>query len=453
MRTTLAGLLLLLAPGLMAQQVAITNVTVVDIVSGTLRPGETVLVHQGTIAAVGRGLTVPPTADVVDGTGRFLIPGLWDMHTHLAMAGREALSILLAHGVTGVRDMGGDGPRVLSWRDSIAAGALMGPRVVSSGNVVENGPWLRAVLGLFQQIDAPAMRAQLAERHPIDSTGDVAGIVAAFRASGADFIKIRNFPALPVYQSLAAAARAAGLTLAGHAPPMPMLGAVSDAGFASVEHAFTAVDGERLVPGFSTMADTTARALRRRLAANGTAWNPTLVVMAMRLVPDSARERLMTDTTGRTDARLRMVSPTLRASWRAEHAVERMMPPVDWAEIDRATRQDVRRFTEDGVTLLAGTDLGSTGIIPGDALHEELALMVAAGLSPREALATATVHPARVLGRGGRSGQVTPGMDADLVLLAANPLDDITATRRIHGVMAGGRWLDRAALDRVLGVR
>lgn len=79
--------------------------------------------------------------------------------------------------------------------------------------------------------------------------------------------------------------------------------------------------------------------------------------------------------------------------------------------------------------------------------------MVAAGLSPREALATATVHPARVLGRGGRSGQVTPGMDADLVLLAANPLDDITATRRIHGVMAGGRWLDRAALDRVLGVR
>lgn len=449
----LAGLLFLATPGLRAQQVAITNVKIVDVAAGVVHSGETVLIRDGKVAAVGTHLAVPSGAQVVDGRNRFLMPGLWDMHTHLAMAGRQSLPTLLAYGITGVRDMGGEGVRVLAWRDSILAGTLAGPRVVSSGNVVESGPWVRAVLGLFDRIDAPAMRAQLRERLPIDSAGDVPGIIAAFRASGADFIKIRNFPSLPVYQALAAAARTAGLTLAGHAPPMPMLGAVSDAGFASVEHAFLGMDGERLVPGFSTLPDSAAQALRCQLARNGTAWTPTLVVLAMRLVPDSARERLMTDTTGRTDPRLRLVSPTLRGSWHAEHAVERLMPPVDWAAIHRATREDVRRLADDGVTILSGTDLGSTGIIPGDALHEELAALVAAGLSPRDALATATVHPARVLGRGGRSGQVAPGMDADLVLLDANPLDDISATRRIRGVMAGGRWLDRAVLDRFLGVR
>lgn len=446
----IAGLLLLLAPALGAQQVAFTNVGVVDVAGGVARPGETVLVADGRIAAVGRGVAVPASATVIDGTGRFLMPGLWDMHAHLAMAGREALPVLLAHGVTAVRDMGGDGRRVIAWRDSIARGRMVGPRIATSGNIVEHGPWLRAVRELFQQIDVPAMRTQMQERLSIDSIGDVPPIVAQFTAAHADFIKIRNFPAPPIYAALARAARDAGLTLTGHAPPMARVGDVSDAGFASIEHAFVGVDGERPVPGFATLSDSAATALRGRLARNGTAWTPTLGVMAMRLVPDSARQRLIDDTAGTSDPRLHLVSRTLRGSWRAENTVERMLPPVDWTDIQRASVGDVRRFADAGVTLLAGTDLGSTGIFPGDALLGELAALVAAGLTPREALATATLNPARVLGRADRSGQVAPGMEADLVLLDANPLERIGATRAIRGVMAQGRWHDRKALDRFL---
>jgi imidazolonepropionase-like amidohydrolase len=394
--------------------------------------------------------SAPAGTRIVDGTGKYLIPGLWDMHVHLSMAGREALPVLLAHGVTAVRDMGGNGRTVLAWRDSIAAGTLDGPRIKAPARIVESGAWLRRVVGAVRTLNQPELLAELESRFALDTAADAPRIVDSLQRMGADFIKIRNFPSPATWFAFARAAREAGLMVAGHGPPAEFLGVVSDSGFASFEHSLIAIRQAKLVPALGTMPDTAQAALIRRLARNHTAWDPTLVTGKVRFIADSAKRRMIDDSTGATDPRLRLVGPTLRREWRAGLALEGASQPDDWAAVEAEARQSVRRFADAGVLLLTGTDLDVITLVPGLALHDELALLVEAGLTPREALAAATRNPARVMGLEGTVGAVAPGQLADLVLLDANPLDDIRATRAIRGVMAGGHWHDRAALDRFL---
>lgn len=435
------------------QPVAITNARVVDVASGQVRPGQTVVISGGSITAVTTGGATPAGARVIDGTGKYLVPGLWDMHVHLSMAGREALPVLLANGITAVRDMGGNGPTVMAWRDSVLAGRLDGPRIKAPGQIVESARWLNAVIGRVEPLNQPGLLAELRSRFAIDSLPDGPRIVDSLRRLGADFIKIRNFPSPPAYFSFARAARAAGLPVAGHGPPVEFLGVVSDSGFASFEHSLIAIRNAKLVPAFGTLPDTAQDALIRRLARNSTAWDPTLVSGRVRFIPDSAKRRMIDDSTGASDPRLRLVPPTLRQEWRAGLALEGASQPDDWGAVEQEARQLVRRFADLGVTLLAGTDLGVITLVPGFALHDELELLVDAGLTPREALAAATINPARGMGLSGNMGMIAPGQAADLLLLDANPLEDIRATRAISAVMANGRWYDRATLDRMLRLR
>lgn len=440
-----------LAQAAQAQQpVAITNVQVVDVAAGQVRPGQTVVVSGSTITTVAAGRATPAGARIIDGGGKFLVPGLWDMHVHLSMAGREALPVLLANGVTAVRDMGGNGPTVMAWRDSVLAGRLNGPRIKAPGQIVESARWLNAVIGQVEALNQPGLMAELRSRFAIDSVPDGPRIVDSLRRLGADFIKIRNFPLPAAYFSFARAARAAGLPVAGHGPPVEFLGDVSDSGFASFEHSLIAIRNAKLVPAFGTLPDSAQEALIRRLARNGTAWDPTLVSGRVRFIPDSAKRRMIDDSTGASDPRLRLVPPTLRQEWRAGLALEGISEPDEYGAVEQEARQLVRRFADLGVTLLAGTDLAVITLVPGFALHDELELLVDAGLTPREALAAATINPARVMGLSGSMGAIAPGQAADLLLLDANPLEDIRATRAIRGVMANGRWYDRAALDRLL---
>lgn len=442
--------LALLAPAAQAQQpVAITNVRVVDVTTGTAGPAATVVLTGNTISAVGK-VAIPSGSRVINGRGKYLIPGLWDMHVHLSMAGREALPVLLANGVTAVRDMGGGGGTVMGWRDSVAAGTLVGPRIKAPGQIVESQRWLSNVIRRVEPLNQPGLLAELKSRFPLDSAGDGPRFVDSLKRLGADFIKIRNFPAPPTYFAFARAAREAGLPLAGHGPPAEFLGVVSDSGFASLEHSLIGIQNSKLVPAMSTMPDSAQGDLIRRFARNGTAWDPTLVSGRVRFIPDSAKQRMVDDSTGATSPVLRFVSPQLRQAWRAGLALEGASRPDDWTDIEGQARRDVRRFADLGVTILAGTDLGVVTLVPGFALHDELELLVAAGLSPRQALAAATINPAKVMRLGAAMGAIAPGQVADLVLLDANPLEDIRATRAIRGVIANGRWYDRAALDRML---
>jgi hypothetical protein len=177
-------------------ELALSNVTVIDIATGSRAPGSTVLIRGNRISAVGpsASVTIPSGARRVDGGGKFVIPGLWDMHLHLSMTGRSALALLLANGVTGVRDMGGIYARVRPWRDSVARGTIAGPRIFTAGPIVERGNWIRAVRGLGERLKQPGLIAEMDRRLPLDSVSDGPRMVDSLARLGVDFIKIRNFP-------------------------------------------------------------------------------------------------------------------------------------------------------------------------------------------------------------------------------------------------------------------
>ena len=448
-------LLVLLAtvlPGLaQPDPLALTNVTIIDVANGRRVPGQTVIVTGSSISAVGPSVPVPSGAKRIDASGKFLIPGLWDMHVHLSMIGRSSLALFLANGITGVRDMGGNPITVLAWRDSVAAGTLVGPRIKAPGNIVESARWLNNVIGRVEKIDQPELLAELKRRFALDTPADGPRVVDSLVRLKADFIKIRNYPSPEAYAAFARAARERGLRIAGHGPLAPQLGVVSDAGFASFEHSLIGVHDGKLVDAFDGMPDSAQRALIRRFATNGTAWDPTLVSSRTRFVPDSALNRIVADSTGATDSLLRYVSPVLRRDWRASRALAAVSSNDDWGPVYRANLRDVRRMADLGVTILAGTDVAVITLVPGFSLHEELELLVAGGgLTPREALAAATLNPARVLGLTDRTDLIAATLPADLVLLDRDPLADIRATRSVRAVVAGGRYYDRAALDRLL---
>ncbi len=424
---------------------AIIGVSVVDVREGRTVSDQTVLVRGERIVAIGpRGsVAVPTDADRIDGQGRFVMPGLWDMHVHLSYAGRESLEAFLRHGITGVRDMGGTGP-IIAWRDSVAGGALRGPRIVAAGPVLESARWIQFVT---ERDDADsAFVREIRSRLALATPEDAVVAVDAIQRTGADFAKIRNYPPGPAYFALARTLRARGVRLAGHAPPLSAVGIVSDSGMGSFEHSVLAAEAGGLREAFSTLSDSARRALMQRLARNGTAWTPTIVTGLARSVPDSTWRRMLADSLGAKDSRMRDVAATLRDNWRDGLRMRATDPDTstDWATIESASARQARAMRDAGVVILAGTDVGVLGIVPGWSLHEELEMLVRrGGLSPTEALRAATMDAAAVAGLAGQVDEVVMGQAADLVLLDANPLVDVAATRRIRAVVLRGAVLPR----------
>jgi cytosine/adenosine deaminase-related metal-dependent hydrolase len=427
---------------------AIVGVTVVDVDRGTRVENQSVVMQGDSIVAIGPAgsVRVPAGAREVRGAGKFLIPGLWDMHVHLSMAGREALPLFLANGVTGVRDLGGD-PITLRWRDSIAAGTLLGPRVKAAGIIVEHAGWLARILPVVRSQNLPA--GELERRFAVGSPNDAERAVDSLARLGADLIKVRNHPPPDAWFTLLRAARRRGLPVAAHAPEMASIAATLDSGVTSLEHFALARSGGALVEGFSSLTPDARRDLYARFGRTGTALAPTFVSALSRLISDSALARIIEDTLGLGDSRLRRVGPTLRATWR-EMLRQRQGAPdgINWEPIQRAAERQVREASDAGVLIVAGTDMPVPPLMPGYSLIDELELLVRdVHLSPLQALQTATINAAKAQRLEGRSGRVAVGYHADLVLLDGDPLQDISALRRIHMVVARGRPHQRQAID------
>ncbi|HET6602606.1 MAG TPA: amidohydrolase family protein [Xanthomonadaceae bacterium] len=428
---------------------AIRAVTVVDVVAGAHVGPRTVLVVDGRIAAVGARdeVQVPAGAVVIDGAGRYLIPGLVDMHVHLFNnhSGRPhndwAFPLYVAHGVTGVREMWvqpGSMDVVAGWRRQVEEGALVAPRVLAAGS-----------------------RVQEAAPH------DARRAVRELARAGVDFVKV--FSRIPPQGWRAALAEAArrGLPVAGHVPAQVRLLDAAEAGQRSNEHltqvheACTSIQDELLAEragldperlGTRMQAQETrvlaafdalqCRTRARRLAATGQAQVPTLVMARMELA--------LLDPAHATDPRLNLLREDERARWQR---ILGQLGPVDAALARQrweVTRRIVGILHRAGVPLLAGTDSPMPLVYPGYALHEELALLVESGLTPVEALRAATIGPMRWLGLEAEAGSIEAGKRADLVVLDADPLADIAHTRAIHAVVLAGRLHDRGALDAML---
>lgn len=425
------------------QALAIVDVTVIDGTGGPVRPHMSVVVRNGRIVAVdsaGR-VNVPGDARVVHAGGRFLIPGLWDAHVHLSKAGERALELFLANGVTSVRDAGGDAAVVARWRSEIAGGARVGPRIRMAGPILEDAARVRGMQGRTIE---PVARY----RAPVADTVDAGRVVDSVARLGADIVKVRTAPSRETFLAIGRAARRAGLPLAAHGDIVPVEDMLA-AGQRSIEHA--------IYPPLQRRDSATRARLVRELARAGVAIVPTLVnYYEWLIVPAGDARKLVEDTAGALDPRRRYVSGYLVEDWR-EQARERghvrdVLLRWYMRRAFRGVLADHREMHRAGVRMLPGTDVGVALMYPGFSLHDELGYFVdRIGMTPMEALLSATRVSADFAGMADSLGTIAAGQLADLVLLTGDPLADVRNTRRIHAVVARGELLDRAALDRLLG--
>jgi hypothetical protein len=440
---------------------AITNVQVVVVRTGALLEGRTVVLSGDRIQSVGpaNSESIPPDAVVIDGSGAYLIPGLWDMHGHLRGNGTPPwlttdwlMPLILAHGVTGVRDMNSDcdspeqGPVCLDqmkeWQASVEEGKLVGPRIVALSSFLINPPWEYTL-----------------------SEEEARGFVRAMHGMGVPNLKIYDRLSPEALGWMADEAASLGLGVWGHVPLRITAREASAAGLRSLEHArdflFDCFPGSSEFRRNATSSTPSVEFMRRMveehdavqctavfrdLASHGTWYVPTHVTRR--------RDAFAGDPTFRSDPRTRYIFPIIQADFLGH--MDRVVA-ADSADNGRTFQDFYRKGLEitgaahqAGVRILVGSDAPDPYVFPGSAVHDELAELVAAGLSPAEALRAATWNGAEFLGLTQEYGSIEPGKRADLVLLEGNPLEDIQNIRRIRSVIFGGHHIDRNGLDRLL---
>ena len=421
--------------------IAITGVSVVDGSSVNARANQTVIIRGNRIESIGSAAQarVPAGARVVDGRGKFLVPGFWDMHVHTAIAGgRPLLSLYVANGVTGVRDMAGDWDTLRTWRGEIARGSLVGPRIVASGPYLEGG-----------DVPIPHLNA----RNPAEARVGVDSLATL----GVDFIKIHSQLNAESYFAIARRARERGIVFAGHVPRVVGSAAASDSGQKSIEHLLaipaecTVADSIALQPRFTVQgalgrcSSENLAPLYARFVRNGTYVTPTFTAQVEvaywpnRSVPgDSVAHYLPA-----------AVRDYVAEIFPMPDRIPRNADSTGRAMLEKRLRQ-VAAMQRAGVRILTGTDAPLRNSPPGFGLHEEMQLLARGGMTPLEVLRAATIEPARYLGMLDSAGTVAAGKLADVVLLDANPLVDIGNTRRISAVVANGRLFAGKDRERLL---
>jgi imidazolonepropionase-like amidohydrolase len=412
-----------------AVDTAIVNVNVLTMRSADVLPRQTVLVKAGRIAAIGSaGRLLPePGMRIVDGNGGYLLPGLADMHVH-SQGNPMSLLLFLANGVTTVRQMSGL-PVYIEWAQRAAAGEILAPDLYSTG----------PILGEARAPEGAAANPE-----------GLAALVQAQHAAGYRAIKPYTYLSAPDYRAALTTAKRLGMYAVGHVPySVGTVGAI-EAGQDEVAHVhsfhqdyFRDFDPAHVFREYAVdeaFGERAAPLLRRA----GTAVTTTLIVdQALADAQDVdayiGRPEMAFETPGAA-ALMRSTEWTFRRLWPRDYLTRVYLP-----HLFRLTRT----LGQNGVLLVLGTDSGVTGMLHGFSAHRELQLLVQAGLSPYEALLTATRNAAAAAGSEDW-GAIEPGRRADLLLLRDNPLENIGNTRRIAGVMKRGRWLDRGELDRLL---
>ncbi|HEY9227615.1 MAG TPA: amidohydrolase family protein, partial [Gemmatimonadaceae bacterium] len=416
------------------QPLAITHVAVIDGRDSTPKREQTVIVRGGRIAAVGPSASVatPGDARIIDGRGKFLIPGLWDMHVHtVVVAGRDLLRLYVVNGVTGVRDMAGDWDTLRTWRREIDAGRLVGPRIVASGPYLEGG-------------DVPI--PHLLTRNAAEGRAGVDSLVKL----GVDFVKVHGQLTPETYFAIARRARERGIAFAGHVSRAVGSEAASDSGQRSIEHLLaipapcTPAESVALAPRFPVQgalgrcSSQNLAPLYAKFVRNNTWVTPTFVaqyevaVWPTRDVPGDTLAHYLPESLKKYVAELFPMPDSIP---RGADSVGRAMFAKRVAQAAAMQRA--------GVRILTGTDAPLRNSPPGFGLHEEMLLLVRGGMSPFEVLRSATLEPARYFGKLDSLGTIEVGKVADLVLLDANPLVDIRNSRRIAVVVANGRLVER----------
>ena len=456
-------------PTLSNQPLLIHNVQLIDVLTGEVRAGQSVWIDDGHIQrispAAASDLAHNPSDNWhrIDGNNQFLIPGLQDMHTHsMQLSPQIHHPLWLAAGVTSLRDMSGcvaanDSFIACSsdrkfWQRQMQQGLRSSPRYLIQSSFALNG-------GSEVPDGMPAYLK-------LQSAADAKALVANYQQLGVDQLKVYTSMSPQQFQWLSAAAKPVGMALAGHLPWLVPLEDALDGGLRSLEHGrvflfecSTAIAPYKAQPmrdGLVT-ADVWQQILgsqdaglcqqkMQMLANSDSWWSPTLLTLQLGAKAMEPRFR--------KDTRLNTVPWLLRLLWEGD--------ADGWVEKGRAADgrypqqqafalalTQVKQAHQLGVKIIAGTDAPDSFVFTGSGLHDELALYVQAGLTPLQALQTATVNAARYSGTADHSGQIVVGFDADLVLMSANPLVDIQALRQVQGLVIAGHWYDQPRLTQL----
>ncbi|MDB4917207.1 MAG: amidohydrolase [Gemmatimonadetes bacterium] len=432
------------------------HVTVVDVIHGTLLPDRNVIVRDNRIIAIRPGVAAASGDHLINASGRYLIPGLWDMHVHLAMTPDSMVGMIrrareiyfpryLAAGVTGVRDMGSWLDTITAIRRSVRDGTVLGPRIVMAGRLLGGkNPW--APLSPHAWVVTSAEEAKLA--------------VDSLQRAGADFIKVHDLLSRNAYMAIAKAAREARLPLVGHLRPDVPVADVIAAGQVGFEHVgielaagctnadttrARAFYGAWIAHGWKAFVDETASIWADRDAGRCAAMFGQMREAGVRLTPTFVlrmQDSAMTFGQDELIASNAVNCRTAQGGWGA-------LPDTLRAKYYRIEREIVRAAHDAGVAVMIGTDGPEWCLAPGISVIREMRELARAGLQPIDVLRAATLEPARFLKMTDSLGSIEPGKVADLVLLASNPLASLDALERPVGVMSNGRWLDVKALARM----
>ncbi len=400
------------------QTVTIHNVTIVDVINGKLVRRKTIVVEGKRIARIENASEATRASATIDGTGMFVIPGLWDMHVHAYFTNDTArfhstnevmLPLFIVNGVTGVRDLGSNLEATLGARDSIAAHMLVGPRMMVSGPM----------------LDGPTTRYAAAIK--VTTGDDARAAVRMLKARGVDLIKVQTLIPRDAYFALADEAAIIGIPFEGHVPREITGMEAVKAHQRSFEHMI----------GVTDTSDALIAAL-----AQAKGWQCPTVINSVGTAADVS-----------SDPGLAYWLRPAVEGWRKTAAAQAAASDsATYVAEARATRRLalIKKMYDAKIPFLAGTDApAGYDLVPGASLHRELELFVRAGLTPLQALQTATLNPAVYFGKTADWGTIAPGKSADLVLLARNPLADIANTRRIVAVVADGRYYSPRELDRM----
>lgn len=443
----LACLVAVLAATARAQDagaIVIRDVSIVDVEAGQVVPHQSVRIESGTIARIAPpgAADHDPAAQIVDGAGLFLMPGLFDAHVHLVASRETFPPLLVANGVTCVRDLGGPTEEILGLRQETADGRIIGPRIICTGAIVDGNP---PVWPTFSEVCETPDQARAAVRK--------------LHEAGVDQIKVYSRLTPECYEAAVAEAHELGLKATGHIPMQVTFQEALRAGQDCAEHllGFERVlsqlaggeqDDQQRQPiwerfaGWSKLDQVDKDKLREfldELKAAGMVQCPTLVVMV-----GIGR---VSDEKAASDPRMAYVPESLKSFWSSGPYGSFSK----WAaDLVKPKQRMIAALHRAGVPLVVGTDLANPSVFAGFAVHEEMKLWQDAGVPAVDVLRAATMGPAALCDLQDEHGQIKPGMAASLVLVRANPLDDIANASKIEAVFLEGKYLDRAALDGML---
>ena len=426
----------------------INEVNVVDVVNGEIHHNQSVAIVGNKIVDIyEESAQAIKAAKIINASGQYLIPGLWDMHAHYSLTYTFSNPLLIANGVTGIREMWGLMDTIQMIRTKTIAGKMTAPDIYSAGNIIDGNP--------------PIWPGSVGAGNPEEVEKELDSQIAA----GVDFFKVYSLLKKDTYHAIAKKSKAVNIPFAGHIPDEVSVWEAIAANQQSMEHMygilrtcsndpdsiatftgytrFGAARTNLLVDSYDAqLFDSLANAL-----ANSNTWlSPTLSVLK--------NIATMDDTTKIEDPRMAYMPPHVHYMWNPKNDFRFKYATPDIYQANQRRfqfeQQLVGQLAKAGVKIIAGTDYSNPFCYPGFSLHDELSLLVEGGLSPAHALKAATYNPAVFMKKEKELGQVAIGQIASLVLLEKNPLDNISHTKSINGVFLRGQYFDRAQLDALL---